>query len=330
MRKKLMPFLLVLFVISFILPACGTDGGGQAGDENFMTTLQLGTGSTGGTYYPLGQEIANVMNANVDTEGFDVSAIASGASVENLASILQGNFQLGMTVHVTAIDALNGQGEFDGTPIENFGFISHIYPEVMQVIARADAGINSIADLEGKRVAIGPPGSATQSAAKLILEAYGLEDGDYTPLQEGFGVAADAIGDGTVDASFGLLGLPYGEMESINRSRNIVLLPIEGEALQYIEENSGYGSLEIPDDTYNFLDGPVNTITAYAVLVGSTNQISEELGYEITKALYENIDTMTHDVARRFMTQENFLNGSEQLPLHPGAEMYFREIGLQD
>lgn len=339
MQMKKMLFLFVTLLAMLVFAACGTadEGGEGAGEgaaedapevtEDFRTDLQLGTGSTGGTYYPLGTEIATVLNANVDVEGFNASAIETGASVDNLARIARGEIQLGMTVHLPALDALNGQGEFEGMNVENFGFMGHIYPEVMQIITVDGTGIDSIADLAGKRIAIGPPGSGTQAAAKAILAAYGIEDGDYDSFEEGFGDARDRLQNGQIDASFGLLGLPAGSVTELALQRDVKILPIDDEQLAQIEADSGYLGYEIPADAYEFLNEPVQTVTAYAVLVGSTSQISEELGYEITKALFENAGNITHEQGRH-LTKENALNGAEGLPLHPGAERYFEEAGL--
>ncbi len=348
MKKKWLFILAMLFTFGLLLAACGggdgdegadtgedttpqEDAGGDSDQEGVagegMLELQLGTGSTGGTYYPLGQEIANTLNANVDIEGFDVSAVSSDASVDNLAQIFRGEMQLGMAVHITALEALEGAGDFSGQVIDNFGFMGHIYPEVMQIVTTADTGITSIEELEGKRVNLGPPGSATNSAARLILEAHGLEDGDYEAFEEGFGDAASRLQDGNLDANFGLLGLPAGNIEELATQRDVVFLPIEGEALEYVQENSDYGHIEIEPGTYSFLEEPVSTVTAYAILVGSLDQVDEDTAYEITKQLYENSDSITHEQGQ-FMTLENVLNGSEGIPFHPGSERYFEEQGL--
>lgn len=343
MKKNLLFLLVSLFALVMLLAACGgnssgsganddadgsTDDGDTSTAQETVTDLQLGTGSTGGTYYPLGTEIATILNDHVDFEGFNVSAIETGASVDNLARIGRGEIQLGMTVHLPALDALNGTGDFEGITIENFGFMGHIYPEVMQIVTVEGTGIESIADLKGKRIAIGPNGSGTQAAAKAILAAYGIEDGDYESFEEGFGDAKDRLQNGQIDASFGLLGLPAGSVQELNLQRDVKLLSIDDEALAKIEESTGYLGYEIPADAYDFLTEPVQTVTAYAVLVGSTDQISEELGYEITKALFENAEQITHDQGRH-LTKENALAGSEGLPIHPGALRYFEEAGLK-
>lgn len=303
------------------------DGGDTAGDVN-IGNLQIGTGSTGGTYYPLGGEMATVINNNIEGyDGFDLSAVSSGASVDNLSMINLGEIALGMTVHLPALDALTGAGDFHGVAVENFGFMGHIYPEVMQIVTPADSGVETIADLRGKNVNIGPPGSGTQAAARLILEAYGIGDDDYNAFEEGFGDAAGRVQDGNLDASFGLLGLPAGSIEELALSRDINMISITPEGLAYIEENSGYGALTIPADAYDFLDADVQAITAYAILVGSTDLINEDLGYAITKALFENSSQISHSQGAH-LTKENALLGSEGLPMHPGAERYFREAGI--
>lgn len=326
-------WITLLSALVIFLGACGNSGDSNdsaSGEETeALTDLQMGTGSTGGTYYPLGQEMAQVMNNHVEADGFNVSAVASGASVENIGGIFQGTMQLGMTVHIPALEAAEGTGEFEGAKVDNFGFMGHIYPEVMQIITTEDTGITSIEELKGKKVAIGPAGSGTQAAAKIILEAYGLQDGDYEAYEEGFGDAAAKIQDGQLDASFGLLGLPASSIDELSFQRDVVLLPVEGKPLETILETSGYGEIEIPADSYDFLEEPVTAITAYAILVGSTDQISEELGYEIVKGLYENVGDITHPQGT-FLDPENIMNGSEGLPIHPGAEKYFKEKGYMD
>ncbi|UFJ43414.1 TAXI family TRAP transporter solute-binding subunit [Brevibacillus humidisoli] len=340
MKKRFYGLVSLLLAVALIVSACGSGTGQQqAGGEtgtggtaesqvDYRTDLQIGTGSTGGTYFPLGQEIANVLNDHVQVEGFNSSAVATGASVDNLAKIGRGELQLGLSVHLTAWNAVNGKGEFEGAAIKNVGFMGHIYPEVMQVVTLKSKGITSIADLKGKKVAIGPAGSGTQAAAKLVLEAYGIKDGDYEAYQEGFGDAKGKLQDGVIDATFGLLGLPASSIDELQaQTQDVKYLPIEGEALQYVEEHSQYKSFEIPGDSYEWLGSPVNTISAYAVLVGSTTQVSDELGYEITKALFENASQITHQQGKN-ITKENALRGSDGLPLHPGAEKYFKEAGI--
>ncbi|ADU31222.1 TAXI family TRAP transporter solute-binding subunit [Evansella cellulosilytica] len=354
MNKKFYSILAILLAGILLLAACGEgdddttdDAGGDepeteetddateeeedddAAADGGAINLQMGTGGTGGTYYPLGGEMATVINNNIENFDLTIDAVATGASVENLAEIGQGNFGLGMTVHLPALDALTGDGDFHGVEIDNFGFMGHIYPEIMQIVTQENSGIESIEDLRGKTVNTGPVGSGTRAAARLILEAYGLEEGDYTESDEGFGEAAGRIQDGSLDASFGLLGLPASGIEQLAAQRDIRMISISSEAMEYIEANSGYEAYEIPADAYDFLEEPVVALTAYAILVGSTDLVDEDLGYEITKALFENRDQISHAQGAH-LTKENALLGHEGLPMHPGAERYFQEAGLLD
>ena len=179
-----------------------------------------------------------------------------------------------------------------------------------------------------KNIAIGPPASETNNVSKLILKAYGIEDADYNSFQEGFGDAADGVQDGNIDVSIGILGLPAGSIESLHASsKDVKMLSLSDEAIKYIEENSGYRRLTIPKDTYDFLTEDVETVTAYAILMGNTDTIDDELGYQLAKIMVENASENTHDQAKQ-MTLENALRGAEGLLIHPGAKRYYEEQGL--
>lgn len=179
-----------------------------------------------------------------------------------------------------------------------------------------------------KSIAIGPPASETNNVSKLILQAYGIEEGDYKAFQEGFGDAADGVQDGNIDVSIGVLGLPAGSIESLHASTgDVKMLGLSDKAIEYIEENSGYRRLTIPKETYDFMTEDVETVTAYAILVGNIDTIDEELGYEIAKSMVENVDENTHAQSAQ-MTLENALRGAEGLLIHPGAKKYYEEQGL--
>src|SRR5699024_6354394 len=180
----------------------------------------------------------------------------------------------------------------------------------------------------GASIAIGPPASETNSVSKLLFEAYGIEEGDYSEYQEGFGDAADMVQDGNIDISVGILGIPAGSIESLQASAgDVKMLDLSDEAISYIEENSGYKHFTIPQDTYDFLDSDVDTVAAFAILMANTDTIDEELGYELAKSMIENADENTHTQAEQ-MTLDNALKGAEGLPIHPGAKRYYEEQGL--
>ncbi|WP_405096811.1 TAXI family TRAP transporter solute-binding subunit [Oceanobacillus sp. FSL H7-0719] len=180
----------------------------------------------------------------------------------------------------------------------------------------------------GKNIAIGPPASETNTASTLILEAYGIGEEDYNAYQEGFGDAADGVQDGNIDISIGILGLPAGSIESLQATAgDVKMVGLSDEAIAYIEENSGYRRYTIPQDTYDFLESDIETVTAYAILMANTDTIDEELGYQLAKSMVENANENTHAQSEH-MTLENALLGAEGLPIHPGAKRYYEEQGL--
>ncbi|GAA0467960.1 TAXI family TRAP transporter solute-binding subunit [Alkalibacillus silvisoli] len=179
----------------------------------------------------------------------------------------------------------------------------------------------------GSTIAIGPAGSGTQSAANSILEGAGIDD--FNAYEEGFGDARDGLQDGNIDLSFGLLGLPAGSVDDLQANTgDAKLIGLSDDVIEYVEENLGYLRYTIPADSYDFLEEDVETVTAYAILVGNTNTIDHELGYDLARIAVEHADENTHAQSDH-MTLENALNGSDDLLVHPGAAEYYEEQGLE-
>ncbi len=179
----------------------------------------------------------------------------------------------------------------------------------------------------GAKIAIGPSGSETNNISKAILEAYDIDN--YEEFLEGFGDAATQVQDGNIEVSFGVLGLPASSIAELHsQTGDVTMLSISDEVVAEIEQNTTYQGYTIPQDSYDFLEEDVQTVAAFAILVGNTDTISEELGYELAKLMAENSDEITHAQGRQ-MTIENALNGADGLPLHPGAARYYEEQGLE-
>jgi TRAP transporter TAXI family solute receptor len=317
--------LLTLFLIaSVFLAACGQNGSGGAGGEGGKQDLSLATGSTGGTYYPLGGQIANVWNKNV--KGVNVTAQATGASVENLALLARGEADLAMVVNMNADDAYNGRADFKGQKVTNFGAMGVVYPEVVQAVVLKDSGIKSIKDLKGKRVAVGPQGSGSVNTTKHILEAYGLTFDDIKPFYDAFGDAATKLKDGQVDAAFGLLSLPASSIVEITTTEEVRLLGVDDEAMKKLREKYPfYQPLTVQKGTYKGQDEDVQTATLKSVMY-SSNELSEDLVYNLTKTMYEKKDEVVHDAGKQ-INLEKALEGVTT-PIHPGAKKYFEEKGI--
>ena len=207
--------LLVLSVSAFAV-GCGQDDPAPQEEAQVETTkLLMATGGTGGTYYPLGGGMANVWNDTI--ANLNVTVQSTGASVENIRLLAAGETELAMAMNGPAIRAVSGTGEWEGKPVDNIAAIGVIYPEIMQIVAPKDSGIVTVADLKGKRVSVGPPGSGTASAALKILEAHGLDpDQDINKFQDTFADAARKIKDGQLDASFAVMAVPAASIIDIS------------------------------------------------------------------------------------------------------------------
>ncbi|WP_116473252.1 TAXI family TRAP transporter solute-binding subunit [Zobellella maritima] len=185
-------------------------------------------------------------------------------------------------------------------------------------------------DMGGSKanIAIGPAASTTQKVSRMVLGAYGIEDADYNAYQERFGDALDGVQDGNIDISMGIMGLPAGSIESLQAaSGDVRMLSLSDEVVEQIESTSDYRRFIIGKDSYKFLEQDVQTIAAFAVLMGNTNTISEEMGYQLAKVMYDNADQITHSQAK-FLTLEHALNGGDALKIHPGAKRFYEEKGL--
>ncbi|WP_173434359.1 TAXI family TRAP transporter solute-binding subunit [Allosalinactinospora lopnorensis] len=294
------------------------------------TNLNMATGSTGGTYYPLGGEIAEVWSDNI--EGVNVSTQASGASVENMHLLDQDETELVMAVNGVAASAAEGTSDFEEESLSEPGEIralGNVYPEVMQIVATEESGIETVEDLEGQRVDIGPAGSGTEVAARQILEAYGISIDDVTEFQSDFEDAASNLSDGQVDAAFAILAVPASSIEQVATGTDVNLVEISGEpAEQLIAEDESYSVMEIEGGTYQGVDEPVETLTNWATLYTKAD-LDEEVAYNLTKEMYEGAGSIGHDVGGDIQL-ETALDGLGPIELHPGAERYYQEEGELD
>ncbi|WP_236542850.1 TAXI family TRAP transporter solute-binding subunit [Spiractinospora alimapuensis] len=313
------------------LTACQAPEDAEAPDDNGeeVTDLRLGTGSVGGTYYPLGGEIAQIWSDNID--GVSVDTQETGASVENLRNLDNGDNELIMSVNGTAEQGFAGTVDFEDEPLENpdeIVFLGNIYPEVMQLVVRADSGIESVADLEDAAVEIGPVGSGTEGLSTRILEAYGIDpDSGIDPYDSDFGEAATALGDGTVDAAFGILSVPASGIEEAGASTDIDLVNIDGpEADALMEDDPTLSSYVIDGGTYSGIDDDVTVLTNWASLYARAD-LDEDLAYDLVQVMYENQGDIGHAVGEQVQLDTS-IDGLAEIPLHPGAERYYEEQGL--
>jgi TRAP transporter TAXI family solute receptor len=290
--------------------------------------LFLLTGSTGGTYFALGGAIGTTWNKHLAGK-VQVTTQPSGASVENLKRMGKGEAHLGLAMNNIADQAWKGEGEsFKSGAIQNFRAIGVVYPEVYQGFVAGDSPANSIADLKGKRVAIGPVGSGTAVISKDIFAEYGLQFSDFKPEYAGFGDAASKFKDGHIDANFGVLSVPAAAIQDVVTVRKIKIIEIKGAEFDKLRAKFPFFSqYAIPAGTYGN-DKDVLTINMQAALYCKAD-LKDDLVYELTKTFYDKADEIgAAHAAGKFISLEKALDGITT-PLHPGAVKYFKEKGVK-
>lgn len=322
--KKSIVFLLVLAMMATLVVGCGSsDSGGEGQGQAKKQFLNIATGGTAGTYFPLGGAIMEILNQNID--GMNASAAATGASVANTNQLNSGEADLAFIQNDISYYAVNGTEMFSENKIDGLRAISTIYPETCQLVTLEKFGIETVADLKGKRVAVGDKGSGVEANARQILNAYGITYDDIKVQYLSFAEAANGLKDGNIDAAFITAGFPTAAIQDISAQHDVRLISIDDAVRDsLIEEFPFYTKITIPAGSYPKQDADVESVAVKAMLV-VTDQMDEELAYQITKAIYSNLDRMgaAHPVGKT-ITKDGAKEGMS-IPMHPGAERYFNE-----
>jgi TRAP transporter TAXI family solute receptor len=308
-----------------------------------MSFFRIGTGGAGGTYYPVGGILATAISnppgsrpcekgGACGVPGLVATAVSSDGSVANVNGIVSGQLEAGIAQSDVAHWAYTGTGLFEGKPrLEKLRAIANLFPEHIHVFTRADSKVMRIEDLKGKKVNFGPPASGTLIGARLFFEAYGLKEGaDLAAefLQPGPG--ADRVRDSQLDASFIIVGYPAAAITELAATAGARILPI-APAMQdtIVQKVPFWAKAVIPAGTYKGQDQDVPTVAVGAQLLTSADQ-PEKLVYEVTKALWNDNTRTLLDAghAKGKAIQKATALAGVSLPLHPGAERFYREAGL--
>ncbi len=287
--------------------------------------LSIATGGTGGTYYPYGGGLAELIGKYVD--GATATAEVTGASVENMALIAQQESDLAIALADTVYAAVNGTVEpFTDRPVDARALAS-IYPNAVQIVTLADSGIESLEDLRGKRVSVGAPGSGTEVNAEQVLTADGITYDDIDEQRLNFNETADALRDGDIDAGFWSVGPPTSSILNLAATRDIAMVPLTRGTRSTRPSSRSRSSrpTRCARGLYEGV-GEVQTISIPNVLVVNA-AMDDELAYQITKAMFEHVDELiaVHPAAND--TTVEFSLNSTPIPLHPGAIRYYEETG---
>jgi TRAP transporter TAXI family solute receptor len=291
--------------------------------------FRIGTGGTAGTYYPIGGLIANAIS---NPPQLVSTAVASNGSVANVNAIVGGAAESGFVQADVAYWAFSGTGVFQGKPkVEDLRSIANLYPESVHLVVRKAANVKGIADLKGKKVSLDEPGSGTLLNARAILAAFGVTEKDIKSEFVKPNQAAELMKDGSLDAFFFTGGFPAAAISELaSTGSGIDILPIAGPEVEKLQKDSPFFATdEIPAGTYKDV-GAVKTIAVGAHWVTSA-KISPDTVYAVTKALWSDKSRATLDAGHakgKAIRKETALSGLQGVPLHPGAERFYKEAGL--
>ena len=313
--KKLLAVGLAAMFTAALITGCG-----GSSEKKF---LNIATGGTAGTYFPIGVAMAEILNKEI--KGMNASAQSTGATVANSNMLKDGSVDLAIVQNDITYYAVNGTEMFTDKKVDNIRGIATLYPETCQFVTLDSANIKTVADLKGKRVAVGAAGSGAEANARQILEAYGITYKDIDVQYLSFAEGASALKDGNVDAAFLTAGYPTASVQDICSQNKIRLLAVDADkADALIAKYPFYTKTTIPAGTYAGFDQDVQTVSVMAMLV-ATDKVDDKLGYDIAKALFSNLDRLqaAHSVGK-LITKEGAMKGMS-LPMNAGAEKFFKE-----
>ncbi|HLT26026.1 MAG TPA: TAXI family TRAP transporter solute-binding subunit [Zeimonas sp.] len=297
--------------------------GSALAQQQFITVL---TGGTSGVYYPLGVALSQIYSKTIPEAKSSVQS--TKASVENLNLLQAGRGEIAFTLGDSLSDAWKGVEEVGfKQPLKKLRGVAAIYPNYVQVVALADSGIRTLADLKGKRVSVGAPKSGTELNARAIFKAAGLSYDDFAKTEYlPFGESVELMKNRQLDATLQSAGLGVASIRDLATSVKIVVVPVPEDVVKNVGD-AAYQPATIPGGTYDGQGEDVPTAAINNFLV-THEGVSDDLAYKMTKSLFENLDQMVsaHAAAKQ-ISLKNATKGMP-LPLHPGAEKYYREQGV--
>ena len=315
--KKVLSIVLAAIMVVTLLAACG---GTKA-----ATKMTMGTGGTAGTYYAFGGVLGQYIQ---NKAGIEVNVVSTDGSKANIESIDSGDYQLGTVQSDVMAYAWAGSRSFESNgAINSFRVVGGLYAEAVQLITM-DPNVKSVADLAGKSVSIGAPGSGTYFNAMDVLGAAGLTEADIKPQYQSFADSTDALKDGKIDAAFIVAGAPTAAITELCTTNDAYLVPIDGAvADKLMADCPFYTTYSIPAGTYNGQDADVTTVTVKATLIVSASASDDDV-YNLTKAIFDNVDAIAAENGKgKELSVENATSGMSA-PFHAGAAKYYAEKGV--
>jgi TRAP transporter TAXI family solute receptor len=303
-----------------VLFAIGAVASVQAADN-----LVLATGGTAGTYYPFGGAMAKIWNSKI--KDMNVTAQTSGASGENVRLINKKEVELALVQSDTLDFAFNAKEAFK-EPLKGMSAIAVLYPEIVQVVVAAGSPIKSFADLKGKKVGVGAPGSGTEANFRQLMDAYGMKKEDVNGQYLSFSESAEAFKDKHIDAFIVTAGIPNAGIMDVSTQNEIRILAIPADVAAKLTQKYPFlAAVKVPANTYKGQTADVPTVAVNAVLIAG-NQLKEAMVYNLTKALFDNQADLASAHAKGKELNAQYAVKGVSIPFHPGAVKYYKEKGL--
>ncbi|MDF9434861.1 MULTISPECIES: TAXI family TRAP transporter solute-binding subunit [Chromohalobacter] len=314
----------------------GGNGNGESGEDGTQTasadavSLIFGTGGTGGTYYPIGGALKSVFEASDLVD--DVQVVSTGASVQNINNITDGLNQVAIVMSDVAYDAVNGENQFDGQPAD-IQALAGLYPNVVQVVATEDSGIESISDLAGKRVGVGKVGSGVEQSAAKVIESAGLSYDDLAQVSHtGYADSVTGMSNGNLDAAFFTSGVPNSSITGLMQSTDITFVPVTGEvADKLLEAYPYYETYTLPagaPERYD-LDAEVDTVAIRNMLIVGSD-MRDDVAEELTARFYDYLNSENVSVGALKQFDPETMNQNLVAPVHPGAQAFYDTLSEDD
>jgi TRAP transporter TAXI family solute receptor len=291
--------------------------------------MTLGTGGVTGLYYAAGGAICRLINRDRSTHGYRCKVETTGGSVANLHAIQGGGLDFGVAQSDAQFHAVKGLKAFGGKPLPDLRSVFSLHPEPLTLVVRREAHIGRLADLKGKRVAIGNPGSGTRASVDELMVAASLKVGDFAAVSE---LKADehgaALCDNTIDAFFYVAGHPSANIQDPMTTCGAQLVNITGPAIdKLVKAHAFYADARIPARTYPSQTTELDTYGVLATVVTSARQ-SDDSVYLFTKTVFDNLDELKKmHPALAGLTPQKMTRAGLAAPLHPGAVRYYKEKG---
>lgn len=308
-----------LFVACFVM--AGLISTATAADINMV----LATGGTAGTYYPFGGAMAKIWNSKIP--GMNVTAQATGASVENVRLVNKKEAELALVQSDTIDFAFNAKEAFK-EKLTKMAVLAVLYPEVIQVVARGDSKIDSFNDLKGKKIGVGAPGSGTEANFRQLCDVFGLKDKDVKAQYLSFAESAEQFKDKHIDAFIVTAGIPNAAIMDIGSQHNVKIINIpDKKAAAIVKKYPFLSTFTIPPGTYKNQTKPVKTVAVNAVLIASTD-LQADVVYNMVKSLFENQKELAMSHAKGKELSLKTASSGVSIPFHPGAVKYYKEKGF--